>query len=126
VKCVVKNLPYTVFGYKGKQVRDNIHSYDVVRAFEEVIESPSALPGAVYNLGGGRNNSLSMMEAITKIKELSGNLNFKTDYREEPRVGDHKCWITDNSKFERDYPYWSVTNDIDTMLEEMVKAEQAR
>jgi CDP-paratose 2-epimerase len=126
VKCVVKNLPYTIYGYKGKQVRDNIHSYDVVRAFEEVIENPATAPGEVYNLGGGRGNSVSMTEAILKIKLMSGNLDFKAEYQEEPRIGDHKCWITDNSKFQRDYPYWSVTNDIDTMLEEMVEAEKKR
>jgi len=92
VKVALTGGKYSVFGYKGKQVRDNIHSHDVVRAIEEFAANPR--PGEVYNLGGGRRNSVSMLEAIAEIAELTGKkLNWT--YVDEPRKGDHICYISD-------------------------------
>jgi CDP-paratose 2-epimerase len=108
---------YSVFGYRGKQVRDNIHSYDVVRAIEEFAANPR--PGEVYNLGGGRKNSVSMLEAIAKVEALTGR---KLDWRyiEEARKGDHICYISDMGKFKKDYPEWEITRGLDEILQEMV------
>ncbi len=108
---------YSVFGYKGKQVRDNIHSHDVVRAIEEFAANPRA--GEVYNLGGGRRNSVSMLEAIAKVEALTGR---KLDWRyvEEARKGDHICYISDMGKFKKDYPNWDITRGLNEILEEMV------
>jgi CDP-paratose 2-epimerase len=103
VKTILNNKKYTIFGYKGKQVRDNIHSYDVTRAFDEFIKKP--LIGAnVYNLGGGRENSCSILEAIKLIENMS---NKKSNFKilNKNRVGDHIWWISDNSKFKKDFPY---------------------
>jgi CDP-paratose 2-epimerase len=108
---------YTVYGHKGKQVRDNIHSYDVVRAIEEFAANPR--PGEVYNLGGGRQNSVSVLEAIARIERLTGR---KLDwhYVDEARKGDHICYISNLRKFQRDYPKWKITRSVDAILEEMV------
>ena len=119
VKCVMSGTHYKVYGYKGKQVRDNIHSYDVIRAMEEVIKNP--IPGSVYNIGGGRENSVSMMEAINMIEEISGKeLSF--EYVDENRVGDHICYITDLSKFKKDYPNWKITKSIRRTITEIIGA----
>jgi CDP-paratose 2-epimerase len=96
---------YTIFGYKGKQVRDNIHSADVISAFEAFHESPR--PGEVYNLGGCRENSCSMLEAISAAEELTGH-KFNSTYKDENRKGDHICYISDMKKFKADYPNWSI------------------
>jgi len=123
VKATVTGFPYTVFGYKGKQVRDNIYSNDVVRAFEAFISNPK--PNAVYNLGGGRDNSTSMIEAIEAIEAISGEKLHWT-YSEINRVGDHICYISDLAAFKSDYPEWSVEHDLKDILEEMVQAELTR
>jgi CDP-paratose 2-epimerase len=122
VKVALSGEPYSVYGYKGKQVRDNIHSSDVVRAIEEFAANPR--PGEVYNLGGGRGNSVSMLEAIAKIEQLTAR---KLDWRyvEEARKGDHICYISDLRKFQRDYPRWKITRSLDAILEEMVASQQA-
>jgi CDP-paratose 2-epimerase len=113
---------YTVYGYKGKQVRDNIHSYDVVRAIEEFAANPR--PGEVYNLGGGRANSISVLEAIAQVEELTGR---KLDwhYVDEARTGDHICYISNLKKFQQDYPQWKITRSLDALLEEMVVSQHA-
>lgn len=118
-KCALSNKKYTVFGYKGKQVRDNIHSYDVVSAMHEVIKKP--WPGSVYNMGGGRENSISVLEAISKIESI---LEKKIDWElsDSNRVGDHICYISDLSKFKMDYPNWSVSKSINQILVEAVGA----
>jgi len=123
VKVAVSGGRYTVFGYKGKQVRDNIHSHDVVRAIEEFAANPR--PGEVYNLGGGRGNSISMIEAIRKIEELTGR---KLDwhYVDEPRRGDHICYISNLRKFKSHYPKWDITRGLDRILEEIVNSQAAR
>jgi CDP-paratose 2-epimerase len=123
VKVAVAGGHYTVFGYNGKQVRDNIHSHDVVRAIEEFAANPR--PGEVYNLGGGRGNSISMIEAIRRIEELTGR---KLDwhYVEEARRGDHICYISNLGKFKSHYPKWDITRGLDRILEEIVASQTAR
>jgi len=122
VKVALSGGTYSVFGYKAKQVRDNIHSHDVVRAIEEYAANPR--PGEVYNLGGGRGNSVSMLEAIAKIAELTGKkLNWK--YVEEARKGDHICYISDLRKFQSHYPKWSITRDLDTIFREIIAAQRS-
>jgi CDP-paratose 2-epimerase len=120
VKVAITGAPYKVYGYKGKQVRDNIHSYDVIRAMEEVIKNPRQ--GEVYNIGGGRENSISMIEAIQKIEALTGK-KINWEYIEQNRIGDHICYITDLSKFKSHYPDWSITKSIDTTLTEMIQQD---
>jgi CDP-paratose 2-epimerase len=121
VKVALSGQGYTVFGYKGKQVRDNIHSFDVVRAFEEFARNPK--PGEVYNLGGGRANSISMLEAIARVEALTGK-KISWTYSEQARKGDHICYISNLAKLKGHYPAWSVTRNLESMLEEMVAAER--
>jgi len=122
VRVALTRGTYSVFGYKAKQVRDNIHSHDVVRAIEEFAANPR--PGEVYNLGGGRANSVSMLEAIAKIAEMTGKtLDWK--YVEEARKGDHICYISDLRKFQSHYPNWKITRNLDTIFQEIIAAQQA-
>jgi len=123
VKVTLSGGTYTVFGYKGKQVRDNIHSHDVVRAIEEFAANPR--PGEVYNLGGGRNNSISMLEAIKRIEQMTGR-ELVWRYVEEARKGDHICYISNLGKFRSHYPNWRVTRSLDSILEEMIAGERSR
>jgi CDP-paratose 2-epimerase len=122
-KVTLSGGRYSVFGYKGKQVRDNIHSHDVVRAIEEFAANPR--PGEVYNLGGGRANSISMLEAIARIEQLTGR-KLDWQYVEEARKGDHICYISDLRKFQGHYPKWKITRSLDAILEEMVAAQRTR
>ncbi len=123
VKATLKEGNYSVFGYKGKQVRDNIHSSDVVSAMEEFAANPR--PGEVYNMGGGRDNSVSMLEAIARIGEMTGRkLHWR--YVEQARKGDHICYISDLHKFKSHYPNWKITRGLDSILEEMVRSETSR
>ena len=119
VKVTMTGRAYSVFGYKGKQVRDNIHSYDVVRAIEEFALNPR--PGEVYNMGGGRENSISVLEAIDRIGGMTGK-KLEWRYVEEPRKGDHICYISDMSKFRSHYPNWRITHSLETILEEITDA----
>jgi CDP-paratose 2-epimerase len=122
VKVALTGGTYSLFGYKGKQVRDNIHSHDVVRAIEEFAANPR--PGQVYNLGGGRSNSISMLEAIAKIAEMTGKkLDWK--YVEEARKGDHICYISDLRKFQSHYPNWKITRNLDTIFQEIIAAQES-
>jgi CDP-paratose 2-epimerase len=123
VKATMGGRKYSVFGYKGKQVRDNIHSHDVVRAIEAFAASPR--PGEVYNMGGGRENSVSMLEAIAKIERLTGK-KLDWSYVDENRKGDHICYISDLRKFQSHYPNWQLTKSLDDILEEIVAAESSR
>lgn len=123
VKVGVSGRPYTIFGYKGKQVRDNIHSEDVVRAFDAYAANPR--PGEVYNLGGGRENSISVLEAIEAVEGLTGT-RFDWSYDDTNRIGDHRCYISDLRKFKSHYPEWSITHPLDAILEEMVRWESER
>ena len=123
VKQTVTGGAYSVFGYKGKQVRDNIHSHDVVTAIEAFAANPR--PGEVYNMGGGRGNSVSMLEAIEKIEALAGR-KLKRNYVDENRVGDHICYISNLAKFQAHYPGWKITRPLDEILEEMVAFQSAQ
>jgi CDP-paratose 2-epimerase len=116
VKCAVAGEPYTVFGYKAKQVRDNIHSFDLVNAFWHVFQQPRC--GEVYNIGGSRFANCSVLEAIAKIEALTGRpMNWT--YSDDNRAGDHIWWISDVRRFSRHYPDWSLTYDIDTTINEI-------
>lgn len=109
---------YTIFGYKGKQVRDQIHSADVISAFEHFANNPRC--GEVYNLGGGRENSASILECIEKIEQLLGR-KMQTRYEERARVGDHICYMSDLRKFKAHYPDWKISWSLDRILERMVQ-----
>jgi CDP-paratose 2-epimerase len=123
VKATLSGGNYTVFGYKGKQVRDNIHCHDVVRAIEEFASNPR--PGEVYNLGGGRENSVSMLEAIAKVEEISGKkLNWK--YADQNRIGDHVCYISNLKKLKSHFPKWSITVSLDETLRQIIQLQSSR
>jgi len=123
VKCAISGKPYTIYGYKGKQVRDNIHAYDLVNAFWHFFQKP--IPGAVYNMGGSRHSNCSMLEAISYTEALCGR---KLNYvlTDQPRSGDHIWWISDVRKFQQDYPGWSYRYDLQRILEEIVAATNER
>lgn len=113
VRCVKEGRTYRIYGYKGKQVRDNIHSYDVCTLFEAFYRNPRA--AAVYNLGGTRKNSISILEAIDLLEEMTGK-RLKTVYVETNRAGDHICYISNMNKFKKDYPGWEVTKNLDDIV----------
>src|SRR4051812_49193705 len=116
MRATVSGRKYTIYGYDGKQVRDNIHSADVVRAFQLFHEKPRV--AAVYNLGGGRSSNVSMLEAIEKCQQISGK---QHDYElsDQARMGDHRWWVSDLSEFQRDYPSFELTYGIDAVLKEI-------
>lgn len=123
VKCNLEGTPYTVFGYKAKQVRDNIHSLDVARFTEAFIRAPRA--AAVYNIGGGPDNSISMLEAFERVEKISG-VPMKWTYSETNRIGDHICYYSDLTRIRADYPDWDLTKDLQTTLEEIVASWSQR
>jgi CDP-paratose 2-epimerase len=116
MRCTITGQPYTVFGYDGKQVRDNIHAADLVAAFEAFHRTPRV--GAVYNIGGGRASNCSVLEAIELCERIAGKP-LHWELVDENRVGDHRWWISDLKPFRRDYPGWDITYDIETMLREI-------
>ena len=116
MKCAVTGTPYTIFGYKRKQVRDNIHSNDLIRAFDEFFKNPQS--GEVYNMGGGRFSNCSMVEAITLCEQISGN-QLDWNYVEQNRQGDHIWWISDLSRFQKQYPAWKQKYDVPAILQEI-------
>ena len=123
VKCQLTGRPYTIFGYKGKQVRDNIHSNDLVSAFWQFFKRPK--PGAVYNMGGSRHSNCSMLEAIDMIQEISGRpLTYKLS--DDARSGDHIWWISDVRRFKTDYPEWRYQHDMRSILREIVEVTTER
>jgi CDP-paratose 2-epimerase len=121
VHVAVHGKPYTIFGYGGKQVRDQIDSTDVIAALEAFSRNPR--PGEVYNLGGGRANSASVLECIDWIEKLSP---YRLEVRlsDQNRVGDHICYISDCRKLERDYPEWRVRIGLEQILHEMIQSEE--
>jgi CDP-paratose 2-epimerase len=123
MRCVVTGMPYTVFGYGGRQVRDNIHCDDVVNAFAAFHADPR--PAAVYNLGGGRASNCSMLEAIALSEQIAGR-ELDWTLSDEARIGDHRWWISDLAAFERDYPSWSLTHDVPSVLREIHDANVER
>jgi CDP-paratose 2-epimerase len=121
VKCVVHDKPYTIFGYKGKQVRDNIHSQDILNMFWEFHLNPKC--GEVYNIGGGRDNSCSILEAIDKINIYANKKWNLYSINEQNRIGDHIWYITDLTKFKKHYPNWNINISLDNIIQEMVNKE---
>ena len=128
MKCIVNEKPYTIFGYKGKQVRDNIHSWDLVNMFWHYHMNPK--PGAVYNAGGGRENSISILEAIDKANDILIRKGVKskswTNYKIDPqnRIGDHQWYISDLTKFQNDYPQWpGITISLDETILQILDEE---
>jgi CDP-paratose 2-epimerase len=123
MKCAITGHPYTVFGYQGKQVRDNIHSADLISAFYEFFKAPRV--AEVYNIGGGRFSNCSMLEAIDIAERITGKkLNWQ--YKEQNRIGDHIWWIGDNGKFESHYPAWKLNFNIDRILTAIYENDQSR
>lgn len=119
IKCNVEGRTYKVYGYKGKQVRDNIHACDVACFIHAFYESPRC--GEVYNIGGGRRNSISILEAFDRITALSG-LKMLYEYVDTNREGDHICYISDLSKMRRNYPGWDITKSLDDIFIEIYQA----
>ncbi len=113
MRCTMTGEPHTVFGYGGKQVRDNIHAADMVAAFDAFHRAPRA--AAVYNIGGGRQSNCSMIEAIDMCQEIAGK-ELRWRLGEDNRIGDHRWWISDLKPFRRDYPGWDITHDVRYIL----------
>jgi len=124
VNCAVANKRYTIYGYKGKQVRDNIHSYDLVNAFWHFFQNPEK-DNPVYNLGGGREINCSILEAIDIIEEFTGE-RMNTDYSETHRIGDPIWLIGDIRKFQNDFPEWKFQYDLKSMIKEMIEDFKTR
>lgn len=121
MKCAVTGNEYQVIGYDGLQVRCNIYAGDLAQACLAFHEAPK--PGAVYNIGGGRQNAVSMREAIGMCEAITGKKMYRS-YKEEPRIGDHRWWISSNEQFESEYP-WGLTRDVPGMLEEIYRENRA-
>ena len=120
VKCCVTKKKYRIFGYKGKQVRDNIHSFDLVNAFYHYFKSPRK--GEVYNMGGGRFANVSMLEAIEITERVTGN-KLNCEYINKNRIGDHLWWISDTSKFKSHFPEWNYTYNIEDTIKQIYEAQ---
>lgn len=118
VLVALREGPYTIFGYKGKQVRDQIHSHDVVNAFWHFIQKPR--PGEVYNLGGGKGNAASLLECVEMIHKRTGKKP-KMTYQDQNRIGDHICYYTDLGKLKAHYPGWKLSYGLDAIVDEMIK-----
>ena len=123
MKCTLSGTRYTIYGYKGKQVRDNIHSYDLVNAFYQFYQAPRI--GEVYNIGGGRFSNCSILEAI-QVCERIADRKLNWSYVESNRIGDHIWWISDLRKFKTHYPEWNLTYGIQDILEEIFNQNTSR
>ena len=123
MRCVVEDIPYTVIGYKGKQVRDNIHSHDYVQAVDHVYRAPRV--AEVYNVGGGRFCSCSVLEAIAMCEDITGK-RLRWSYSDTPRAGDHMWWISSTRRFSEHYPEWVQRFDLRATLEQMVQQHVSR
>jgi CDP-paratose 2-epimerase len=123
IKQMVHNGDYTVFGYKGKQVRDNIHSYDLVNAFWYYIQSPS--PGEVYNMGGGRGNDVSILEVIDYVNDKL-ETNWEPNFSAKARIGDHRWYVSNLRKFKTHYPNWNITISVFDIIDEIIEMELAK
>lgn len=123
MRCAMERRPYTVYGYGGKQVRDAIHSHDVVAAFEAFFREPRS--AVVYNLGGGRTSNCSVLEAIGLAEKISGN-DLEWSYVDTNRVGDHVWWIGSNARFAADHPGWRLTYDVPAIMQEIYEANVDR
>jgi CDP-paratose 2-epimerase len=123
IKVAVRDEDYTVYGYKGKQVRDQIHSADVIAAFEAFTAAPR--PGEVYNLGGGRENSASVLECLSILEERLGRP-VRWRYEDTNRRGDHICYISDLRKFRGHFPKWELTRSLDNIVDEILEVELSK
>jgi len=123
MRCIMTGTPYTVHGYKGKQVRDAIHSSDLIRAFQQFFEQPRI--AEVYNIGGGRFSNCSVLEAIDLAEETAGR-RLEWSYSHRNRTGDHIWWIGDNGKFQEHYPGWDLEYDVPRILREIHEANRER
>jgi CDP-paratose 2-epimerase len=123
MRCTLRGDPYTVFGYKGKQVRDNLHSYDLVNAFHHFYLAPRC--GQVYNIGGSRHSECSMIEAIRLCEEITGK-RLRFAYTEASRTGDHIWYVSDVNKFQNHHPNWRYRHDLRSILEEIYTAQVGR
>ncbi len=123
VKVQMQGRTYRIYGYKGKQVRDNIHSYDVACAIEAIYQNPRC--GEVYNLGGGRDNACSILEAFDRVADLTGK-KMRYEYQETHREGDHICYISDLSRLQRHYPHWKITKSLEDIFTEIVSSWNQR
>ncbi len=123
IRCNIEEREYTIFGYKGKQVRDNIHAHDVARCIELFYAHPQR--GAVFNLGGGRANSISILEAFDRVEQLTGK-KMRYHYVDEARVGDHMCYISDLTRLKTTLPGWDITRSLDDIFEEIVVSWEQR
>jgi CDP-paratose 2-epimerase len=123
MRCLMTGRAYTVYGYKGKQVRDAIHSADLVSAFDEFFRAPRV--AEIYNIGGGRFSNASVVEAIRLSEEIAGEA-LEWSYAEANRIGDHIWWIGDNGRFQAHYPSWQLTYDVRRILEEIFEANRER
>jgi CDP-paratose 2-epimerase len=122
VRVALRGETYTIIGYEGKQVRDQIHSEDVVRAFEAFYRDPR--PGEVYNLGGGRDNAASLLELLGRIEELTGRP-IPRRHDPQPRVGDHIVYITNLARFRAHYPSWELTRSLDDIVTDVLRTAAA-
>jgi CDP-paratose 2-epimerase len=123
VKCNLEGQVYKIYGYKGKQVRDNIHSYDVAAFIDEFIKAPRI--GEVYNIGGGKDNTCSIREAFSMVSSITGK-ETEQEYIDKNREGDHICYYSDLRKMKEHYPAWSITKPLKIIFEEIVTSWQAR
>jgi CDP-paratose 2-epimerase len=123
MRCAMTRTFYTVYGYKGKQVRDAIHSKDLINAFEQFWRDPRV--AEVYNIGGGRHSNCSVLEAISAAERITGE-EMSWDYNEVARTGDHIWWIGDNGRFQRHYSKWRLQHNIEDILMEMYQANAER
>ena len=123
VDRAVKDQPYTIIGYKGKQVRDQIHSFDVVSAFHEFYKEPRK--GEAYNIGGGRENSASILEIANFLRDDFG-ITLNSSYVDENRIGDHICYYTDLTKLRSDYPKWKITRGLKAIISEIIETKKAK
>ena len=121
--CAMKKKKYTVIGFKGKQVRDNIHSEDLVKALYAFYKKPKI--GKVYNIGGGRLSNCSILEAIDLCEEITGN-KLEWSYEEKHRIGDHIWWISDCSRFQKDYPEWENSFGLKDIFKEIYEGLRRR
>ena len=119
IRCNVEGRRYTIFGYKGKQVRDNLHAFDVARFIDCFYESPRC--AEVYNIGGGRANSVSILEAFDRIRALSGR-DMQVEYVDTHREGDHICYISNLDKMRQHYPGWDITKSLDAVFQDIYEA----
>ena len=123
MRCAMTRTPYTIFGYKGKQVRDAIHSHDLIQAFYEFFKAPRV--AEVYNIGGGRYSNASVLEAIALAQEITGQ-EMLVSYDERNRIGDHIWWIGSNAKFQEHYPGWKLSYDVPRILREIYEENRDR